>query len=52
MACGCRFETLQKADVAYQTECPSCGSVEVNRELSTFSSVGNPASAAGCFSGG
>lgn len=50
--CGSRFEKLQKADAAGQTECPMCGSANVKRELSTFSSAGSSSSAAGCFSGG
>ncbi|HBG04077.1 MAG TPA: zinc ribbon domain-containing protein [Geobacter sp.] len=38
--CGNRFEKLQKSDSACQAECPACGSVEVQKEFSTFSSAG------------
>ncbi len=52
--CGLRFEKLQK-DITLQTaECPSCGSAEVKKEISSFSSnsASGSASAASCFSGG
>ena len=52
LACGSRFEKLQKAEAAGQAECPACGSANVRKELSTFSSTGSSSSAAGCFSGG
>jgi len=52
MKCGHRFEKLQKDSTAVTAECPSCGSDEVKRELSTFSAAGSSSSAAGCFSGG
>lgn len=52
MECGCHFEKLQKAGTAGEVACPTCGSVEVKKELSAFSSGGSASSAAGCFSGG
>lgn len=50
--CGSHFEKLQKSAEASGVECPTCGSVEVKKEFSTFSSAGSSSSAAGCFSGG
>jgi putative FmdB family regulatory protein len=50
--CGSRFEKLQKSGVKYDIECPKCGSIEVKKEFSTFSSAGSSSSTAGCFSGG
>jgi putative FmdB family regulatory protein len=52
LKCGYRFEKLQKNSSTNESDCPSCGSKEVKRELSTFSSVGSTSSSAGCFSGG
>lgn len=49
--CGKRFEKLQKSGSACHAECPSCGSVEVQKELSTFSSAGTSCSPAS-FGGG
>jgi putative FmdB family regulatory protein len=37
-ACGFRFEKLQKSAEAGQVDCPACGSADVKKELSTFSS--------------
>jgi putative FmdB family regulatory protein len=51
MKCGYRFEKLQKDANVQSAECPLCGSVEVKKELSTFSSGGST-SASSCFSGG
>jgi putative FmdB family regulatory protein len=51
MKCGYRFEKLQKDGTTQPTDCPSCSSSEIKRELSTFSSAG-AAPSAGCFSGG
>ena len=42
--CGNRFEKLQKGGTDEQNLCPTCGSVEVKRELSVFAS-GSPTSA-------
>lgn len=50
--CGNHFEKLQKSGVASEIECPTCGSMEVKKEFSTFSSAGSASSAAGCSSGG
>jgi putative FmdB family regulatory protein len=52
MECGHRFEKLQKDSSTHPADCPSCGSAEVRRELSTFSPAGAVSSVAGCFSGG
>lgn len=38
IACGFRFEKLQKSGEADKVICPACGSAEVKRELSPFSS--------------
>jgi putative FmdB family regulatory protein len=51
LKCGYRFEKLQKNSSTIEPDCPTCGSNEVKKELSTFSSVGSTSSA-GCFSGG
>ncbi|MDD2850805.1 MAG: zinc ribbon domain-containing protein [Desulfuromonadaceae bacterium] len=50
MKCGNRFEKLLKsADVESESvECPSCGSAEVKKELSTFSSGGAKPPACDC----
>jgi putative FmdB family regulatory protein len=50
--CGSHFEKLQNDSVAQPENCPSCGSSEVKRELSIFSSAAAAPSAMGCFSGG
>lgn len=50
--CGSRFEKLQKSGAPGEIECPTCGSMEVTKEFSTFSSAGISSSEAGCFSGG
>jgi len=50
--CGSLFEKLQKFGVTSELECPTCGSMEVKKEFSTFSSAGRSSSAAGCSSGG
>ncbi|NTW88337.1 MAG: zinc ribbon domain-containing protein [Desulfobulbaceae bacterium] len=50
--CGARFEKLQKSGATSELECPTCGSTEVKKEFSTFSSTGSSSSTAGCFSGG
>ncbi|HBG05284.1 MAG TPA: zinc ribbon domain-containing protein [Geobacter sp.] len=41
VTCGNRFEKLHKSATACQPECPACGSGEVERKLSTFSSAGS-----------
>jgi putative FmdB family regulatory protein len=38
--CGKRFEKLQKSESAIPAACPACGSVEIEKEFSTFSSAG------------
>lgn len=38
LGCGKKFELLQKSANAVQPKCPGCGSTEVEKELSTFSS--------------
>ena len=50
--CGRQFEKLHKSGVVSELVCPECGSMEVKKEFSIFSSVGSSSSAAGCFSGG
>lgn len=50
-ACGCSFEKLQKNSEEQFPACPSCGSTDVGKKLSAFSSAGAAASAS-CFSGG
>ncbi|MBW4056760.1 MAG: zinc ribbon domain-containing protein [Proteobacteria bacterium] len=50
--CGSNFEKLQKSGVVSKLECPTCGSMEVEKKFSTFSSAGSTSSTAGCFSGG
>jgi putative FmdB family regulatory protein len=49
--CGQRFEKLQKNAEAGTVLCPNCGSAEVIKEISSFSSHGST-SAASCDSGG
>lgn len=51
LKCGEHFEKLQKAGKEQSAECPKCGSFEVKKELSTFSSCGST-SEASCSSGG
>ena len=51
VACGSRFEKLQKSDTADRAECPACGSVEVEKQLSKFSAAGTSSSTA-CHTGG
>lgn len=41
VTCGNRFEKLQKSATASLPECPACGSAEVEKKLSVFSSAGN-----------
>lgn len=50
--CSHRFEKLQKSSTVALTECPECGSSDVRKEMSAFSSAVSPSSAAGCYSGG
>ena len=52
MKCGDRFEKLQKDITTHATDCPSCRSTEVKREISPFSPAGAVSSSTGCFSGG
>ncbi|WP_243373467.1 zinc ribbon domain-containing protein [Geotalea sp. SG265] len=49
--CGHHFEKLQKGAEAGVVTCPSCGSDQVKKEISAFSS-GNAAPAHSCSSGG
>ncbi|RQW86257.1 MAG: zinc ribbon domain-containing protein [Geobacter sp.] len=39
--CGQRFEKLEKKAAAETVVCPNCGSTEVNKEFSSFSSTGS-----------
>lgn len=48
--CGNRFEKLVKGSAGDGCECPACGSAEVKRELSLFSSAGKASDK--CYSGG
>ncbi|KAA0888360.1 FmdB family zinc ribbon protein [Oryzomonas rubra] len=50
-ACGHRFEKLQVSAPSPSVVCPSCGSGEVKKELSTFAAAAS-SSVAGCYSGG
>ncbi len=53
MSCGSHFEKLRKATEMELIECPECGSAEVKKEMSVFSSsVGASSTGNGCFSGG
>ena len=55
LKCAHRFEKLQKSSTVASTECPECGSFDVRKELSAFSSAvssSSTAGAAGCYSGG
>jgi len=49
--CGHHFEKLQKNAQAQAAKCPSCGSSEVKKEISSFASTGT-APTTSCFSGG
>jgi putative FmdB family regulatory protein len=49
--CGQRFEKLQKNEAAETVVCPNCGSTEVSKEFSSFSTTGAD-SAASCYRGG
>jgi putative FmdB family regulatory protein len=48
--CGDKFEKLQKTSTDEQCSCPACGSVEVKKALSAFSSQKAPEGK--CHSGG
>ena len=48
--CGCRFEKLQKDGSTGVPDCPTCGSEDVKKELSTFAATGGASPAAGCKS--
>ncbi|MDD2899179.1 MAG: zinc ribbon domain-containing protein [Desulfuromonadaceae bacterium] len=50
--CGSRFEKLHKSATEQPVECPSCGSIEVKRELSTFSACAGTSTPASSCSGG
>ncbi|MBL0224483.1 MAG: zinc ribbon domain-containing protein [Geobacteraceae bacterium] len=52
ITCGCQFEKLQKDSNSQPTGCPACGSAEIKKEFSTFSSAGAVSSSKACFSGG
>jgi len=41
VTCGNSFEKLQKSATACLPECPACGSAEVEKKMSVFSSAGN-----------
>lgn len=49
--CGHRFEKLQKGAEAQVSACPSCGSEEVRKEISAFSSSSSTG-ATSCYSSG
>ncbi len=49
--CGQRFEKLQKNEALETVVCPNCGSTEVSKEISSFSSTGAD-SAASCYRSG
>lgn len=49
--CGNSFEKLQKNGSRNENSCPQCGSSEVKKQLSCFSSAGSSSSAS-CNSGG
>jgi len=48
--CARNFEKLQKTEATEQVSCPACGSTEVEKQLSSFSSAG--ASSAEGYGGG
>lgn len=48
--CGNKFEKLQKGSAGEECGCPTCGSHEVAKALSAFSSTGS--SEKKCYSGG
>lgn len=50
--CGYIFEKLEKSAAVCKQECPACGSIEVMKKVSTFSSSESSPAAASCFSGG
>ncbi len=50
LQCGLRFEKIQKKD-SKLPDCPSCGSDEIKKEMSSFSPASSSTTAA-CFSGG
>lgn len=50
--CSSSFEKLIKSGSKINPACPSCGSLDTVKELSTFSSVGASVSGAECYSGG
>lgn len=50
--CGGSFEKLQKTATDPKPVCSICGSENVIKELSAFSSAGSSTSDAGCYSGG
>jgi putative FmdB family regulatory protein len=39
--CGQRFEKLEKKAATETVACPNCGSTEVSKEISSFSSTGS-----------
>ena len=50
LKCGFRFEKVQQPGMERETTCLECGSGEVKKELSAFSTGTSSSSA--CFSGG
>lgn len=54
--CETRFEVLVRSMTTPEPGCPNCGASSVNREFSTFATVGSTKSSgggcAGCAGGG
>lgn len=55
--CGASFEKLRKESSSELPPCPHCGSVETQKEFSSFAAIGGSKSAAStspasCFTGG
>lgn len=50
--CGNQFERLQRAEQPEGRGCPKCGSSDIKRQLSSFSSNAGGSSSGTCFSGG
>jgi putative FmdB family regulatory protein len=48
LKCGYHFETVPQPGTTRETTCPECGSDEVKKELSAFST----GSSSACFRGG
>jgi len=50
LKCTFHFEKVQQSEAAQEVVCPKCGSADVNKELSAFST--GASSPSECFSGG